>query len=84
MFKKSLILNVILNINFETANQKMVTSIDAFNTEHNKIQQSHLWMCYLIKIFWILWITTKRKWQNEKDTKKKDWIGKDFKDNSNV
>ncbi len=42
MFKKSLILNVILNINFETANQKMVTSIDAFNTEHNKIQQSHL------------------------------------------
>ncbi len=51
MFKKSLVLNVILNVNFEIANQKMATSIDALNTKHTRIQQSHLGMCYFIKIF---------------------------------
>jgi hypothetical protein len=49
MFRKSLVLNVILNVKFEIANQKMTTSIDALNTKHNRIHGSHLQMSYLSK-----------------------------------
>jgi len=46
--KKSLVLNVILNANFEIGNQRMITNIIILNANHSKIQQFHVEFCCLI------------------------------------
>jgi hypothetical protein len=44
-----LILDVILQANFEISNQRMATNKLPLNSNYNKIQQSHAKFYYLIK-----------------------------------
>jgi len=46
--KRSLVLNVILNANFEIDNQRITTNIIILNANHSKIQQFHVQFCCLI------------------------------------
>jgi hypothetical protein len=48
----------------------MVAKKVILTANHSKIQQLHVEFCYLIKVFWILWIIAKRGWQIEEDIKK--------------
>ncbi len=58
--KRRLVLDVILNINLEIGNQKMVANTILLNLNHIKIQHLHVDFFSLIKHFLISWITTNR------------------------
>jgi hypothetical protein len=47
--RMSLILDVILNVNLKINSQRMIGSTIALYANHNKIQQSHVEFCCLIK-----------------------------------
>lgn len=49
--KKSLVLNVIPNIDFEIGNQNMISNTITLNANHSRIQQFHSKFCCLIKKF---------------------------------
>jgi hypothetical protein len=53
----------------------MIGSKIALYANHNKIQQSHVQSCCLIKILNKLWILTQKNgWQNQESTsKEKKW-----------
>jgi hypothetical protein len=47
--KKSLVLNVIPNINFEIRSQSIIANTITLNANHSRIQQFHGKFCWLIK-----------------------------------
>jgi hypothetical protein len=51
MIKKSLVLNVIPNINFEIGSQNMIANTITLNANHSRIQQFHSKFCCLIENF---------------------------------
>jgi hypothetical protein len=49
--KRSFILDVIFNTNFEIDNQSVITNTIALNASHSKNQQFHVEFCCLINVF---------------------------------
>jgi hypothetical protein len=58
--KGSLVMDVVLKINLEIGNQKMVANTILLDLNHIKIQHLHVEFFSLIKHFLISWITTNR------------------------
>jgi hypothetical protein len=58
--KGSLVMDVVLNINLEIGNQKMVANTILLDLNHIKIQHLHVEFFSLIKHFLISWITMNR------------------------
>jgi hypothetical protein len=58
--KGSLVTDVVLKINLEIGNQKMVANTILLDLNHIKIQHLHVEFFSLIKHFLISWITTNR------------------------
>jgi hypothetical protein len=59
--KRSLVLDVISIANCNICNQRMVVNIVALNANHCKIKKIHVeFFGFMIKVFWTLWITSKR------------------------
>jgi hypothetical protein len=58
--KGSLVMDVVLKINLEIGNQKMVANTILLDLNHIKIQHLHVEFFSLIKHFLISWITMNR------------------------
>jgi hypothetical protein len=58
----------------------VITNTIALNASNSKNQQFHVEFCYLINVFWTLWIKTKKKFDRMKTIPKKGWYKYNFKD----